>query len=131
MQLTRIEKAQLSILQDRLKEAVETFTKEFGLDVHYNGCRYDTLTYEPKLVFKVKVTADGKSAERAEFDRNATYFNVPKTAYNKTFTLRGMTYKLVGFNLRRSKYCVKGRRVTDDKVFLFPRTVLTLGLGIK
>jgi hypothetical protein len=103
-----LNQANVKALQIALGLAADNAARESGITglVALKGSRasYDPITGTVKVTVEFQIKTDAQ--ERAAFDNGATMFGLKPEAYGATFTNRGTTYKLVGFDFKRRKFPV-------------------------
>ena len=76
-----------------------------GLKAGGSRATYDPLTGEVKVTLKFRMATEEQ--EKASFGSLCGSFDVKPEAYGKTLTLRGEEYRLVGFEIGRSRFPVR------------------------
>jgi hypothetical protein len=64
------------------------------------------------------------SPEREDFTKMATMYGLTPDDLDAKFTHRGTTYKITGLKTRRPKFPISVVRVSDNKGFKFPDSVV-------
>lgn len=113
-----------------VREAVEAIAARHGMTVDFRGGVYTGSTYSPrKITFKVK------GADRVEFERDCFLVRdergnglLPED-FGKTITSQGELFKIVGLNLRASRFPVVAERVSDNKRFKMTVVAVNRALG--
>jgi predicted metal-dependent phosphotriesterase family hydrolase len=117
--LRRIDRETVEILRKKVEAALKEVAEMYGLAVVVRGGRYGENEYLPKIEFKVKETAAGKSVAEAEFTARASILRIA-TQYGEVVTMRDETWRAVEINLRKSKFPVICERVRDGRRYCFP-----------
>lgn len=122
--ITTFDKSTCKTLAPDVVAALEAFAAARGLDVDYRGGAFTATEFTCKVQFKIKSTADGKTAEEADFARHCGIFGLKPEHYGQTFLTATGAYVLCGFALGASKMPIIGRRA-DGKRFKFMTAVVT------
>jgi hypothetical protein len=104
--------------------ALEAVGKKHGLIFERGSARYDADHFTMPITAKVTGGGTVEDVQRREFEKHCTLYDCKPTDYGKTFTNRGETFKIVGFDNRRPKFCIKCERVSDGSSTSFPDAVL-------
>lgn len=124
MALHEFDRVTCQRLAKELLAAVEPVAAKYCLGVKPGGGSFDTLTWTEKLTFTVQETKDGKSAEQAQFEQLCAIYHLRPEHFGMGFTWNGTRYRLTGVQPSRPKFAIQGRRLSDEKTFLFPLVVL-------
>lgn len=101
-------------------EAAAAALAEHGLSVAYAGGTYDV----DQFTVKLKITPAGADPEKADFERNAWALGLQPGDYGREFRAGGRRYKLVGVNLRRSKFPLSAVDLDTGKRYKLARSML-------
>lgn len=110
--VTTMTRAHAKYIADDLQQLLAGWALERGLTVEVGGGSFDNLSFKPRVTFRVGETANGQSAEQAEFERDCMIVGLQPTDYGRTFG----AYTVVGLNLRRPKKPVTLRHM-DGRTF--------------
>lgn len=116
------------LIQKDLEAALKTVADKHGLTVsRAGGGKYDTLSYSPKVEFKVTETADGTSAAQAEFERFAPMLGIPADWYGKTFQSNFRQHKIE--SIRPAAWKAPIITVSGGKRYKFSIELVRMYLG--
>lgn len=126
--ITEMSRANVKQIHQDADDLMRKFAEERGLTMSPHGASYDPTSGTVKVSFTMKltVTVDGKAQEQADFERHCGLYDLKATDYKRKFMFRGQQYEIIGFNLNKPKYSVRGKRVHDGKVFGLPQTILSM-----
>jgi hypothetical protein len=124
--ITNFDKRTTKTLQEASVEALQEVARRYGVEVCQHGGSIDTGEVTLKFKFKVTDPAAKEAAERGKFEMYAPSFGLKAAHYGaRFFSGRDReAYTLVGFEPKRSRYPLRGRRVRDGKEMLFTEVVL-------
>jgi hypothetical protein len=102
--ISKFDKDIIQSLRPELDDAVDTFSKKYGINLSFGKCTYTPNNATMTLAMSVK-TADGTAItrEREDYERLATLYNLKPEWLDKTFPYKGQTYRIVGLANRRIK----------------------------
>lgn len=84
-----------------------------------------------KCKLNVEFIAQGEDAEKMAFAKNCDLFHCKAEDYGRIGLINGKKVKLVGFEPGRSKFCVRGYCIEEQKVMLYTREALRLNWEIE
>lgn len=119
-------------LQAAMVRALETFGREHGVKITANGGMLESSAiFTAKL--RIELTGDeGEKSAMIDFARHCGSFGLTSAHYKAQFKARdGSTYELIGFELRRVKYPLRGRNVHTGKELLFQEGIVKQITGAK
>ncbi len=122
--LNQFDKINCCVVQHEMITALQNLCTEYGLNVRYEGGKFSDLEFTVKLKLTIRETANGESVEALRFAEICEQYQVPASAYGQVIEIQGKRLKLVGFELKRSKYCVKVLDLNTNKAMLYPEAVL-------
>lgn len=106
-------------LRDELNEAVQSVAKKYDLTILVGSCRFSQTEIKYGLEVKTNDTGAIESKAREEWNNYCKLIGFTPEQFGANFKVRGEEYKIVGFNLRKSKFDLSAKRVSDGKVFGF------------
>jgi len=109
-------KDKVSLARIKVQKALDELGKEMGCTFKMGTIRYDDFTFRTKL--EVKVNSPEANTAKADVP---SWFPM-----NKTIIIRGVQFKISGYNPRSYKKPVQLTRVKDGK--LFKTTLLSAGI---
>lgn len=118
MKIEVVDKQSTRVIQQAFLKALETAAAELGVTVKAQG----GTMMSGSVVLKYKVTGNSPTAiANAETMQrhHLELLGFPPETLGKSFTSRGTEYRVVGVELGRPKYPIRGARVPDGKIFLF------------
>jgi hypothetical protein len=125
MTITTITPTALKLIAADVLAAIASVALLHDIDIDYDGGRYSNgATGEVKL----KISARSQQAAEmkdASFKMNARYLGIAGDCLGKTFYVKGMQYRIAGFNMKAPKYPVNIERVHDGKSFKFRETTIS------
>lgn len=124
MKIDKFDKPVCNTLRKEVEAALLPFANKYGLTLSMRGGTYNDWSWLAKVEFKVKETAEGKSAEQAEFEKYCHQFSCKPQDYGRTLTINGKEFTLIGFALNRSKFTIKVKSLDTGKIHLFVESVL-------
>ena len=109
-------------LAEQAESALQAVAERNGLTVKYKGGSYTGTTFTPKFEF---ATADSAAVG---FARDATFIGLTPEDFGKEVKVEGRIIKIVGINLRASRYpvLVEDR---DGKVYKYNEGAILKVLG--
>jgi hypothetical protein len=123
MTIKNIDRSTHRLLAEDLECFLEAWGDKHGLDVSAGGGVFGYTSGTIKIEVKVRETVAGISGAQAEFEREATFYGIDKSAFGKTFRNGNSVFKVSGANPGRSKYRFRAER-SDGEVRLFaPETL--------
>ena len=112
--------------------ALSAALAKHGITAKYAGGKLDgSLRFIPKFELTAKMSdASGNSVtpEGEEFKKYARNMGLQPSDLHRKFISNGTVYRITGLNRSRLKYPIDARRVSDDKPFKFPLSVVAIAL---
>ena len=106
-------------LREDIDSALISLGKKYDITFHTGSCSYSQV----EMTYKLKVTVNDKKAlqakEAEEWNNHYELFGFKKDDLGKKFVMSSTEYMITGFNLKRSKFNLRGKRLNDGKTFLF------------
>ena len=122
---TKIDRAFLRTLRERLQPQLDAIAEELGVSMTTGRATYDYSSGNMKIEI-ASLNEDGVATtpERTALDWRASSGMIPFKA-GDTFLHRGETYTVTGYNTRARKRPVQTER-SDGKVFVWPQKTVEL-----
>jgi hypothetical protein len=114
MTVSQFDKPILRNLQAELKNELAAFCKRHGLKVEFNGGRFDSLMWRPKMEIKIVSQGGVDLSGKQSFENNAQFVGLQASDFGREIVLRGTRYKLVDINLRKRKFPVIVENVNNQ-----------------
>lgn len=114
-----MKRTDLSLISGIVLDAVNAALKDHGYEAVIQGGKFGTNTFEPKLIIKL----GGIDLDKMKFEGTAPLFGLKPADYGTQLDFRGVSYTLVGLNLRRPTYPVEARTV-DGRRFKLPASAI-------
>jgi len=130
MTITVIDRRAHQILAEEAVRELKAWGDKHGLDVSQMGGTYGHTSGTIKIDIKVRETAAGISGAQAEFEREASFYGIDKSAFGKSFRSGNFMFKIVGANPGRSKYRFRCER-SDGQIRLFEPMTLKSHFPLK
>lgn len=115
------------VLIGDIKEALEAVEKKHNVSIKLGTLRYSSTSFNVKI--EGLINTEDKSGEKAEFDRLCRAFGLTSEDYKKTFSYKGKTFELIGFNIKARKYPYVAKEVGTENTTRFTDTVISLIKG--
>jgi hypothetical protein len=103
--------------------ALKAVADRHGMTIEVNGGRFDSGTYQPRVMFK-----EGGNDER-EFARDAPRYGLTAVSFGRPFVSQGETYIITGIAPASHVRPVLARRVSDDRTYKFPAKLVVASLN--
>lgn len=115
----KIDREVVKKMRDEINGAMIFIGKKYDVTFHAGNCTFsDTeVKYQLKAVVNDKATLEAE--ERKTWDDNCELWGFKKSDWGKTFSCRGVEYKVCGLCLSRPKFSLKGEAVVGGKRLLF------------
>lgn len=123
MPITTFNKESVNQLAKEVHEALAAIAARHGLTYAGRGGSYTKTEFTPRGGFALQVV-DGVPLEQMQFNDLCSLFRLKPEHYLRVFDFKGEAFKLVGFAPKRSRFPIRGMRVSDGKVLLFTEEVL-------
>lgn len=94
-----------------MQKVSEKLTKDFGVKVKVNGCRFGSTDCKPR----VSIVVDG--GEKRSWDANAAFYGLKPEWFGQKITLGLSEFKISGFDRRKRVSPVLIERIPDGKKF--------------
>lgn len=105
-------------------QAMKQLQETYGVDIQLGTIRFTDMKFSSKLtVTKTGTNRSGKTADQISFERNAFFVGLENEDFNREFTDRGITYKIVGINPRARKNPIL-LETTDGKKYSANSTMI-------
>lgn len=132
MKITEFDRQTLRAIRTRIEQALEPIATELGIGITMGHGSFSSETATLKLELGVIDAATGEvsSNEARSWELHAPMVGLPKDGVNKTFTLRGNTYVILGWADRRHKNPIIARDQSSNKRYVFRVTTVKLAMGI-
>jgi hypothetical protein len=106
-------------LREEIDMALKTLGEKYDISFDTGSCTYS----ETEMSYKLRVKINDKEAIRAkeiaDWNSHCEIFGFKKEDLGKEFTSRFEKYSIVGFELKRSKFDLRAKRISDGKTMLF------------
>lgn len=102
-------------------EFCDLFRKEFSEIVkpleekHSVKIKLGNITYDPGINFTAKITVTGADGDKKIFEKYCNLFGLKDSDYGRIVNLKGDDYKIVGLELKRSKFPIVVENVKTKK----------------
>lgn len=118
--IVSFDKNNANTLHDEMMVLLAPLAEKYGVKIRKAGGSIGTDT----TTLKVEFRAEGEDAEKSAFAKNANLFYCTLADYGKMATINRREVKLVGFELKRSKFCIRCFMTDEKKIMLYPEDVL-------
>lgn len=118
--ITSFDKKNAQAIHEEMLVLLAPLGAKYGLKIRQAGGTIGTDT----LTLKVEFRAEGEDAEKAAFAKNCALFRCEPEDYGRVGLINNRKVKLVGFELKRSKFCVRGYLIEEKKVMLYTEEAL-------
>ena len=125
--ITSFDKKNAQAIHEEMMVMLQPLAAKYGVKLRQAGGSIGTDT----LTLKVEFRAQGEDAERVAFKNLCDLFDCKPEDYGRIGTINRKLVKLVGFMPKRSKFCVRGFVVEDNKTMLYTEEVLWKNFGIE
>lgn len=122
--ITTLDTKTANLLQKEMAAALQSVAQRHGVKITPHGGTIGASHLDVMTKFKVQVEDAAAKAEarKKEFDAYCELFGLKPEHFGATFMSRGVTYTIVGLELKRRKYPI--RAIGDDgKELLFAESV--------
>lgn len=111
------------------KEALDKVVEKYGAIAKLEGIRYSDKDFSVKVIIS-KQMVGGKPFEQVQFEEVCKLFGLTPQDYNREVCYKGMTYNLIGFNLKAPKYPIL-LKAEDGKFYKWPFELLQKQIGLE
>jgi len=118
--ITSFDKKSANLLGDEAIALLKILESKYGVKIRPAGGTFA----EDKFTMKVEIRLVGEGAEKAAFDANCALFHCKPEDYGRIGIINGQKIKLVGFELKRSKFPIRGLGLDTNKVMLYTEDAL-------
>jgi hypothetical protein len=123
MKITSLTSATCKLIETEMAEALREVAERHGLKVAPAGGSFNEGEFTAKVKWTVADPVASADLERRLFEEICVVFGVAPDAYGKTLVSKGVVYTLIGFDTRRSKFCVR-TRAQNGKIMFFGEEIL-------
>lgn len=110
-----IDKQLLEAFRKDFAEAMKPLEKKYNLSLKLGRITYGEDSFNGKL--EAFDRSEGESREAKEFQKHCTLYGLEPTDLGKTIVCDGDSFKIVGLNPSKRKYCIQAVRLKDNKSF--------------
>lgn len=114
-------------LRAEIDQALEAVGKKYGIEFRTGNCAVGFT----EMVYKLEVTPADKSLveekDQKDFEYFAHMYKLEKSDFGKEFDYKGTKYTIVGLNLGRPKFVIRGKNA-EGKVYFFPHQQVAMKL---
>lgn len=122
--ITDINKAAMIALRPQIDAALKELGEKLGITFSAGNGSFGGAEAHFKLNMKVADPSIQEAAKRDEFARYCSLFDLQPEDYGKTFRAGRTEYRLIGLELKRSKYPLRVMNLTENKVVLLTDAVV-------
>ena len=105
--------------REMINENLKELAEEHGVTINAGSCSFS----ETEMKFRLEVKTTDKEVlamkEKTTWDNNCKWSGFEQTDFGATFEVRGEKYQIVGLDIGRSKFDLKGKKLSNGKVYLF------------
>src|SRR4051812_16997222 len=113
--ITSFDKKNAQAIHEEMLVLLAPLSQKYGVSIRQAGGSIGTNT----LTLKVEFRAEGEDAEKAAFVSLCDLFRCKPEDYGRMGVINGQKVKLIGFEPKRSKFCVRGFGMDTKKVMLY------------
>lgn len=116
--ITRFDRANLAVLDAKIKEALAGVARDFGITIEQEGRgRFDANTFTVKYAAKIVGENGVSKRDQEEYVLYSELIGVKSEWFGKVVDIRGTKYRVAGLNMKKKTNTVKLTRVSDSKTF--------------
>lgn len=115
----KFDKQTAKATRDLITKELEALGKRIGVEFSVGACSYSDIEMSYKLVVKTGDKAAVVAEHKKTFETYAKLYGFEPEDFGKEFTHSRETWTIEGFELKRAKFNLRGKRVSDGKVALF------------
>lgn len=103
------------VVAKEMLAALDAVAQKYGLIFERGNGKYTADTFT--LPITAKVTGGGtlEDVQRRDFVKHCVLYDMKPEEFGLAFTAKGDSYKIIGFDLKRPKFCIKTIRQSDGK----------------
>lgn len=129
MTISNIDRASIDTIGKRVAAALKDLGEELGLTFSFDGAgRYAGQTGEVRISMALATAAGAETAHEVMFKTLAAGWGLVPTDLGRTLMVRGARYTIAGANIGGRKNPVLIKRVSDERIFNAPLSLVKAGL---